>query len=518
MAHDTSRARRLDALKKTIDQAHGFWGADSLRSAVDGALKEPAPRGRPAGIGDYAYQIAVAGKDCDSERTLTSTYAQQTLPRTWFGMTAVSAADAMSALDGELRRTVETFDKAGAALRALADSITEAQRRDALGRGPLEHAKQLLDHLTKSVLDYDGDRLVQAHREAREGIAHLVAAAHLADDAGHFAARQLNELSAGAHNARLKTGTLTDLDKLVITGAAVPAPPGLDDFNLILTADAAGRATDRLELMSADDRRRFETLLARGQSAQERAYLLQVLAAGHSFDEIEAFSQKIHAHGGDPAWLRDRLTPIATRRGPDSPGAADGVEFDGEPWTQGQHPTCVAASTVLARAHVDPMYALDLTTGGHPDDPRHDSGDAFRKRLIDEQYRMYGEGRWFLEDWLGKEGVGASGTQDMANVELHGPTGRDFEVIDVNSASDRRDALPTIETTVDQGVPVPFGVTDDHTAHEMVVIGHEGDLLQIYNPWGTTMWVSEDAFVNGHLDVVGQGVPANFDDVTLPKR
>ncbi|MFF3766981.1 hypothetical protein ACFYYR_23225 [Streptomyces sp. NPDC001922] len=34
--------------------------------------------------------------------------------------------------------------------------------------------------------------------------------------------------------------------------------------------------------------------------------------------------------------------------------------------------------------------------------------------------------------------------------------------------------------------------------HQMMVIGQEGDMLQIYNPWGQTPWVSEDDFVNGH--------------------
>ncbi|MCL6670912.1 hypothetical protein [Streptomyces panaciradicis] len=34
----------------------------------------------------------------------------------------------------------------------------------------------------------------------------------------------------------------------------------------------------------------------------------------------------------------------------------------------------------------------------------------------------------------------------------------------------------------------------------MMVIGQEGDMLEIYNPWGQTTWVSEDDFVNGHMD------------------
>ncbi|MFJ9417736.1 hypothetical protein ACIRPT_26750 [Streptomyces sp. NPDC101227] len=32
-------------------------------------------------------------------------------------------------------------------------------------------------------------------------------------------------------------------------------------------------------------------------------------------------------------------------------------------------------------------------------------------------------------------------------------------------------------------------------------------MLETYNPWGQTMWVSEDDFVNGHMDKVADGMP-----------
>ncbi|WP_234435887.1 protease inhibitor I42 family protein [Streptomyces sp. NRRL S-813] len=33
----------------------------------------------------------------------------------------------------------------------------------------------------------------------------------------------------------------------------------------------------------------------------------------------------------------------------------------------------------------------------------------------------------------------------------------------------------------------------------MTIIAQEGDRLQVYNPWGSTTWVSEDDFINGHM-------------------
>ncbi|WP_436957069.1 hypothetical protein [Streptomyces sp. SudanB182_2057] len=55
-----------------------------------------------------------------------------------------------------------------------------------------------------------------------------------------------------------------------------------------------------------------------------------------------------------------------------------------------------------------------------------------------------------------------------------------------------------------EGRPVPIGVEGyeaDGTrhGHAMMIIGQEGDKLEIYNPWGQTTWVSEDDFVNGGM-------------------
>ena len=51
----------------------------------------------------------------------------------------------------------------------------------------------------------------------------------------------------------------------------------------------------------------------------------------------------------------------------------------------------------------------------------------------------------------------------------------------------------------------------------MLIIGHDGDRLQVYNPWGYTVWVNEDDFVNGRLDSIGNGVPNEFTSVRLPR-
>jgi hypothetical protein len=237
-------------------------------------------------------------------------------------------------------------------------------------------------------------------------------------------------------------------------------------------------------------------------------------------DEIERFAGLIHPHGDDAEWLRRHLTPASTQLGPAFANHTTEVAFDGRDWTQGSRPTCVAGAAILARARVDPLYALDLTTGGHPDDPQFDNGHAFAMRLAGEQERVYQEGLPAGADPNSLPGgIADSGKDDVANHELGASTGRHYELQDINSVDGRRAALPDIEHNVDLGVPVSFGVSaGGQTAHELLVIGHDGDMLQIYNPWGYTVWVDEGTFINGHLDSCDSHVPPTADDVTLPRR
>jgi hypothetical protein len=65
---------------------------------------------------------------------------------------------------------------------------------------------------------------------------------------------------------------------------------------------------------------------------------------------------------------------------------------------------------------------------------------------------------------------------------------------------DRRAALTDVEHAVDVGKPVPVQVAGGGESRQMMLIGHQGDKLEVYNPWGEVAWISEDDFVNGHMD------------------
>jgi hypothetical protein len=70
---------------------------------------------------------------------------------------------------------------------------------------------------------------------------------------------------------------------------------------------------------------------------------------------------------------------------------------------------------------------------------------------------------------------------------------------------------------VAQGRPVPVDVSGEEGAHAMTIIAQEGDMLQVYNPWGSTTWVSEDDFINGHMGKASSNDLPNAYSVYLPR-
>jgi hypothetical protein len=258
-------------------------------------------------------------------------------------------------------------------------------------------------------------------------------------------------------------------------------------------------------------------LLASSTSPEQRAYLLKTLAAGYNIDQVAKLNSMIAAHGDDPAWLQQHLSPLGQERWSATGDHVD-ITFNGAEWTQGQYPTCVASSTVTARAAVDPLYALQLTTGGHPDDPKFDNSTSFASRLRDEQERVYDGGRSWDQKLFGTDGMTNDQSESIANEEIAPHTGTRYDNMDVDNADARRASLDPIERAVDEGYPVPFSTSDKTGGHQMMVIGHQGSMLQIYNPWGYTVWVKEDDFINGHMDQAGNGVPTTPNSVRIPHK
>ncbi|GHI06965.1 peptidoglycan-binding protein [Streptomyces cellostaticus] len=505
----TDRRKRLDGLCKRISSADS---KNDLIDAIDDALGVSAPAGDHATLESLAKRYRGQCDDAGHVRDRVDKVARKGLPEVWVGKTSVLASDVVAAASRDAQQMSDAFEGGAKALLKLADSVKSAQDQDRDGRSKLRQARTTLGGKDGFFDDWyeDDDEestRLKARSVASAGVDLLLKAAVAADDAARAAARDLNKWASEARAGKLDADGLTAADRLAL--ADTSNPDGDPEMNEILSAndlERSGRAMDRL---SAADRARMDHLMANASTPQEKAYILKALASGYSVDDVEKFDGKIH--GKDPAWLEDHLAPVTTQtdsltdEGKNTNGSnrnTDDQTFGNQRWSQ-DAATCVPSSTVTARAMVDPVYALQLTGGptGQDADPAH-----FRKRLHDEQYRMHEEGDGdYTHFWSDTPaGMDSDGQVDISNKELSPHTGDHYESHDMNGADDRRDVLTDIEKSVAEGKPVPINVeghekNGDWVGHGMMIVGQEGDKLQVYNPWGTTTWVSEDDFVKGDL-------------------
>ncbi|NUR70531.1 MAG: hypothetical protein HOU81_06905 [Hamadaea sp.] len=508
-------AAKLGGLKNDIHSSYGFWGADDLEDAVGDALGVAGPPGQPGTISSTSDAVRNAHVDVDKALTVVQKLRKAKLPDAWSGEAHVAADCALQALERELERIGDAFYEARNVFADHAQSLGEAQKTDSNGMGPLESARDKLRGHT-GWFNYDGDAVKTAHHEAMAGIDDRSKAADQARDAAERAEKLLGDLAGAARLSHLAGSGLDAVSELAIADAGGSG----DADELILTPLMADRARQAIDKLSPEDRQKLDALLAGAKSADEQAYILKAMAAGYPMDKVTEFDKLIHDHGDDPQWLHEHLAPLDVSDSSNDPrGQHTDTTTMGREWTQGQYPTCVASSNVMARSQVDPLYALQLTTGGHPGDPAYDNPDAFAQRLRDEQDRVYDDGRSWTQNLplVGSDGMTSGQSESIANENIAPHTGVEYDNHDLDNADDRRDALRQAEQAVDQGVPVPFASRDDTGGHEMLIVGHDGDMVQIYNPWGYTVWVNEDDFINGHMEAVQQGVPTTPATIRLPK-
>ncbi|MFF7748655.1 peptidoglycan-binding protein [Streptomyces sp. NPDC007971] len=507
----TDRRKRLAELSKSISSADS---KNDLIDAIEDALGVSAP------VGDTAT-LETLGK-LYQKQDLSGVYervdkvARKGLPEVWVGDTSVLASDAVSAAGRDVSEMSRATWGGGLALLTLADSLKDAKSTDSDGRQMLQSARTTLggrDGFFDDWYEDDDEEAVRlnARSTASYGVGLMHKAAEAADDAARKAARDLNKWASEARAGKMKTGELSPVDRLMLADTSNAA--GDPAYNEILSANDLKRSGERMDRLSAADRARMDRLLTDAQTPQEKAYIMKALASGYSVDQVQDFTGKIH--GKDPAWLQRHLSPVTTQAdsmnneglNPDGSNRnTDDQAFDGQKWIQGgdgQEGSCVASSTVTARAMVDPVYALGITGGpsGQEDDPA-----AFRKRLVDEQHRVHEEGDGdHTHFWTDTpDGMDNDGKTVVVNKEISPHTGSGYKFQEVHGADDRRAVLPDIEKAVADGKPVPIGIeghdkNGDRSGHAVMIVGQEGDKLEIYNPWGTTTWISEDDFVNGGM-------------------
>jgi hypothetical protein len=512
----------LKRVQHEVAAANGMWNATALRYWTDEGMRPGWVTGSPLDLRQLADDHRSVERRLDEALAVLGEVRDRHLPTIWTGDTQVSARAALAAAERALHRAVVVAGRMARALDEHAVVVDAGDKRDRPAHSALARAHELVGQITLGPIpdpgSYDGAVMYRAHHLAMDAMAERVGAHTGVVEAARRLDALLYDLAGQARLHRLAGSPLSPVDELLLADAGAT-----DDSSdtAILTASVAQRAAARFDALGEDERVRMRTLLSDAQGPEHRAYLMRALAAGYSVAELIRFDSRIRPYAADPRWLRAHLSPLDAGQVSVS-GTPDATEFDGHRWTQGDRPTCVAASTVIARAQVDPLYALRLTTGEHPGDPADDAGSAFAQRLRDEQQRVYDAGRpWYMElpvvgEWT--QGMTDGQSEAAADAEVGTRTGADYQDRDTDGADGRRAVLPDIERAVDAGDVVPFSTREGDTGHQMLVIGHEGDMLQVYNPWGYTVWVREDDFVAGRMDVVDADVPAEPVSVRLPRR
>jgi len=527
-----SDLQALESIRGLIEGIEFDLDPFMLDSAIGAALAQPAPAGSPAAVRAQAQAYSKAATQSKAVAGDIKLVATSSLPAAWRGQVADSASQAVAALATEVGTIESALNDAATALDKWADLLEWAQREDAEGRAQLESAR---GQAASAGLDIFSTHFLQARATALTGLNTRIAAAQALADQSPSTAGLLNQYASLARAQDVTTGDLDPLSDVVLATAADPGGSLADDAD-ILTPTALTRASQRLDAMSNADQAAFAKLLSEAKSPQEAAYLYKALSAGYNLQQIEAFDAAIHPHGADTVWLAEHLTPDLSNASSTVPSPTQwAVKYEGGDaglYNQGNVGDCVAASTVVAQASLDPILTLGLTTGyGQPKNsnppPGDDSAAALQARLQQLYLKEYATGRnddSLMEQWFGpSSGIEPDGENALANNLLSNSTGTSYQYQGLNNTSDRQAAVIKIEAAVDSGKPVPFDVTNGNDGHQMLIIGHNGDELEVYSPWGFTSWISESQFVNNDLAALtlnASGAPNGLptaDGVELPQ-
>lgn len=468
-----------DALQQ-IQQAMpivGRFSFDTLPGAIGEALGVPGPPGSVAAVNAQAADYRQAAQQAGLVEADLTNVSTSALPRVWTGPVAETAAQAVASVAAEVATTVTVLGQAAAAMEQWGSELSAAQTLDRSGIADLTAAQQ-----------QPMSAFASAKQTAVTGCELRIQAATNAAAGAQSLANLLTQLAAQARAEQVTSGAIDPLGAVELANAS---GTGGD----ILTAGELSRASTRLNSMNPADRAAFEQLLQNTSSPQEAAYLWQALAAGNSISQVQQFDSVIHAHGADQDWLYQHLSPTVLDSADPSTGST---------YSQGAVNDCVAASTVVAEAKVNPVLMLQLST----------SSLGLQQALQQEYVNQYdlaqlSEGNQDpLKNPTDADGVGETGVDFLTNKDLGATTGATYQSVAVNSASDRQATVQQIEQSVSSGTPVPMDIGGNvkqsdgsmkWEGHQVMIIGASGDQLEVYNPWGSTSWISTSDYVNGNV-------------------
>lgn len=510
---ERQEALRLAALRTIVLADYNSANAGELGAAIDAALQVPPPLGSPDAISAVVETLVGVAGHGDRAQVATSQLRLHTLPTVWSGKAHAAATHVLGALERELNDAHEAFASAAKVTNDYADTLREIQRADSRGADLLQHARGKLDRALR-VTPADGDTdaadaaVKVAQQDAISGVEERFRAASNAERADERAGMSLHALAGQARLSRLGGSQLDPVTALAAADARSNGRPILSPF----MADRAALAMAVLAVTRPDDFKKLMAELAAAKSPQAQAWILKVLANGYGIAQVSAFADRIQAHSGDPAWLTEHLDVGA--------GAGSGpVTFDGASWAQSREDNCVADVVVVARAEVDPVYALWLTTGNHVDDPSYENSGAFASRLIEQERAALDMGRAWDEP--PPRGLSPDEAAYLARETVSPHTGVGYHDVELHTEAQRHEYLDQAVRAIQStgAAPVPIAMSDDSiNGHELLIDDYNSGTgqLRIYDPFtGSRTWISQADFVHNHVNIA-QGIPSKVYSIQVP--
>lgn len=382
-------------------------------------------------------------------------------------------AAAYRAAAGTITVGPQAFQDAADALAELSQAIREQQRRHRELRESLAAAIHDATHLGDApMLDPTAiDDVVRA-------VAGLVAVYTDSLDAADRAASRFADITGRARAAAAAGGGL-DAGEAILLAAQTVTTPGIGDGydDGILTVAQLRAAGRRRAELSGAERATFQALLGRAASDVEKAWLYKALTAGHGLGALEEFANTVR--GKDSGWLDGHLSLID--RGGTGAQLRLGVDV-----RQYEDTTCGTTTLIVTHAEADPLYALSLTEGD------------FAARFKAERDRVHAETNVIWPEKFGTSPRGMAGYLN-ARAPVLGTEYR-WHLVDDTNHREISATMREVVTAADRGHPVPMLVGGPVPRHYVLVVGHSGGDVLIYEPTGgATVRVAERDFLDGNL-------------------
>ncbi|MFL6142533.1 MAG: hypothetical protein ACJ72N_11800 [Labedaea sp.] len=386
---------------------------------------------------------------------------------------------------GAAGRAPEAFERAADALADLAGTVRRQRWRHAELHRQLHAAWYDATHVGRMPMP-DPSALGELVGAVRELVAGCVALYTESLAAADRAASRFADLAGQARAAAAVAGGLAPQTAVTLAGLTVGVPGIGDGYDDGILSLAQLRRAGRHTALAEPDRGAFTTLLDLAGTETERAWLYKALTAGHALPELRAFAERIR--GREPAWLDAHLSLI-DRGGTGSQNRL-GVDV-----RQYEDTTCGTTSLIVTRAEADPVYALALTDGDFA------ANFAAERATVHDRTNVV---------WPERFGTSPAGMAAWLNAHAAAlGTGYRWELVDDTDPRAISAVLRQVVTAADSGHPVPILLGGPVPRHYVLVIGHSGGDVLLYEPTGgRTVRVAEQDFLDGRLRE-----PAGFDHV-----